>query len=320
MARFNLEDAAAKVYEKAELMYKGSEINSTVLEKVVDKYFSKTYSPNQLQTIKDYFKEQETMWSELEAGEEKVESKEVKAEGKKVKISSLGELEDISDDFVSYKSFAENFGDLVIIKSPYDKNYYVFNAEKLDFAEYIFFTSSAASLEGWLYGAVQANNGRFNDLKKGVKVTESKEVPYDNTTTKKCPLCGKEYTDYPALSRKDNKTYICSDCGVAEALEDYYKNIKKEDKEVIYDTTMSVATEIKDILDRTYPEKLTTKLVQSDGVVGLRVNRKNKEDLVVICDEIIKLLRRKGIEEGDYEIELRGNSLFIAVEDKPLTK
>lgn len=35
---------------------------------------------------------------------------------------------------------------------------------------------------------------------------------------KKCPLCGKEIKGYPALSRKDNKTEICSDCGVLEGL------------------------------------------------------------------------------------------------------
>ena len=35
---------------------------------------------------------------------------------------------------------------------------------------------------------------------------------------KKCPLCGKEIKGYPALSRKDNKTEICSDCGVMEGL------------------------------------------------------------------------------------------------------
>jgi predicted RNA-binding Zn-ribbon protein involved in translation (DUF1610 family) len=34
-----------------------------------------------------------------------------------------------------------------------------------------------------------------------------------------CPRCGKEYTGYPALSRKDNETPICSDCGMEEALE-----------------------------------------------------------------------------------------------------
>lgn len=34
-----------------------------------------------------------------------------------------------------------------------------------------------------------------------------------------CPICGKEYADYPALSRKDNITEICPDCGIMEALE-----------------------------------------------------------------------------------------------------
>jgi len=33
-----------------------------------------------------------------------------------------------------------------------------------------------------------------------------------------CPRCGKEYIEVPAISRKDNKTEICSQCGLAEAL------------------------------------------------------------------------------------------------------
>lgn len=33
-----------------------------------------------------------------------------------------------------------------------------------------------------------------------------------------CPLCGKEYTDPPALSRSDNHTLICPRCGSEEAL------------------------------------------------------------------------------------------------------
>ena len=35
-----------------------------------------------------------------------------------------------------------------------------------------------------------------------------------------CPLCGKEYSDHPALSRKDNQTEICPDCGTMEAMEE----------------------------------------------------------------------------------------------------
>ena len=42
----------------------------------------------------------------------------------------------------------------------------------------------------------------------------------------KCPNCGKFYSGYPAVSRKDNKTEICSACGTVEAIkamEDYMK-------------------------------------------------------------------------------------------------
>lgn len=36
---------------------------------------------------------------------------------------------------------------------------------------------------------------------------------------KKCPRCGKPMNGFPALSRKDNKTEICSQCGQDEAME-----------------------------------------------------------------------------------------------------
>lgn len=40
----------------------------------------------------------------------------------------------------------------------------------------------------------------------------------------KCPKCGKYYTGYPALSREDNKTKVCPECGLKEALFFYAKN------------------------------------------------------------------------------------------------
>lgn len=33
-----------------------------------------------------------------------------------------------------------------------------------------------------------------------------------------CPICGKWYAEPPALSRVDNATEICPDCGMMEAL------------------------------------------------------------------------------------------------------
>ena len=36
---------------------------------------------------------------------------------------------------------------------------------------------------------------------------------------KTCPKCGKEYEGYPAISRANNETEICPECGTREALE-----------------------------------------------------------------------------------------------------
>ena len=38
--------------------------------------------------------------------------------------------------------------------------------------------------------------------------------------TNTCPKCGHTYQGYPALSRVDNRTKICPDCGIREAMED----------------------------------------------------------------------------------------------------
>ena len=41
-----------------------------------------------------------------------------------------------------------------------------------------------------------------------------------------CPICGKPYKGYPAISRKDNKTPICPECGTKEALDSYFEYLE----------------------------------------------------------------------------------------------
>ena len=36
-----------------------------------------------------------------------------------------------------------------------------------------------------------------------------------------CPICKEEITSWPSISRVDNKTDICSDCGLTESLESW---------------------------------------------------------------------------------------------------
>ena len=50
------------------------------------------------------------------------------------------------------------------------------------------------------------------------------------TRTAICPRCGKEYTGRPALSRADNQTLICPDCGTRESLESIGINTDEQDK------------------------------------------------------------------------------------------
>ena len=46
-----------------------------------------------------------------------------------------------------------------------------------------------------------------------------------------CPKCGEVYSRHPALSREDNRTLICPDCGTKEALASL--GISEDDQEHI---------------------------------------------------------------------------------------
>ena len=45
-----------------------------------------------------------------------------------------------------------------------------------------------------------------------------------------CPICGKQYSEHPALSRVDGTTLICPDCGTREALESIGVSKEQQDK------------------------------------------------------------------------------------------
>ena len=54
------------------------------------------------------------------------------------------------------------------------------------------------------------------------------------TEIKICPRCGKAYHGSPALSRIDNETLICPDCGTREALDSI--GVKPSEQEEILET------------------------------------------------------------------------------------
>ena len=45
--------------------------------------------------------------------------------------------------------------------------------------------------------------------------------PIDDGRWRTCPLCGRSCQRLPALSRRDNATWLCAECGIDQALRDH---------------------------------------------------------------------------------------------------
>ncbi|MGM9970187.1 MAG: hypothetical protein ACI35S_07315 [Anaeroplasma sp.] len=60
-------------------------------------------------------------------------------------------------------------------------------------------------------------------------------IKNDNTSKKVCPICKKIYIDYSSISRKDNKTLICTECGMKEIQEPLEEILMEYGIEVIRD-------------------------------------------------------------------------------------
>ena len=52
----------------------------------------------------------------------------------------------------------------------------------------------------------------------------------ETPTERICPKCRCVYTEVPTLSRTDNETLICSDCGIHEALKALGISLEEQEK------------------------------------------------------------------------------------------
>lgn len=80
-----------------------------------------------------------------------------------------------------------------------------------------------------LFEAVSKVNKGTYELEKEVLEESQRVLEADDSNREAsnkselrfCPRCGHKYAGYPAISRYDNKTEICPDCGVSEAMLNY---------------------------------------------------------------------------------------------------
>ena len=176
----------------------------------------------------------------------------------------------------------------------------------------------------------EVNEDRFSKNKKSILEMTTSEVIEEEVTEDKtyrmCPRCGRPYSDYPSISRYDDKTEICPDCGVEEAMINYtggtleapnkYKdearkynrdNSKRVNEEVTVDTPTqedldkdeenTKAMNKKDIEDRIGELRLAIE----DGAISndeIESVRKQISELENKLNENTSLKRKK-LEEGE---------------------
>lgn len=96
-----------------------------------------------------------------------------------------------------------------------------------------------------------------------------------------CPKCGGLIIGPPAISREDNKTEICSNCGLHEALDVFKKNAISPVVETVAEAINSVAKSFVDIwnkikpicLDKKISKRRFKKMLQSYGIQRNEINR-----------------------------------------------
>lgn len=193
---------------------------------------SKDISDNEINAIRDYVNatissydirencKPDSKAKLEETGEWDDSDPEMKAQLEQITKDGKKLAKMVKGDFIGARGFDEYQGPYVNINTPKHDMITIWFSQ--DGAEGTYLVEVEGNyIAGTIYSLADIINQDEIDSSNYINESQIEDkVPYDNTTTKICPRCGKEYTDYPALSRRDNETYICPECGQAEAFED----------------------------------------------------------------------------------------------------
>ena len=206
------------------------------------------------------------------------ENKSLKTENKDEWVKNWEELNSMIEYYAEQEGFTLNDNDLYDITNVL--------AEKGVLDTFADFKSNEDKAKNTIIAAIEQFPNKVEESTEDLD-DDDDDFPYDNTTEKKCPKCGKTYTDFPALSRKDNKTYICPQCGGKEAMEDYLKSLKEDN---------SVDTEEFKVGD------VVTDLIDNDLAVIEEIDEWTEQN---IHDELMKLPEKFGLKTGQVLWPLR---------------
>lgn len=149
------------------------------------------------------------------------ESKSLKTENRDKWVENWEELNSMIEYYAEQEGFTLNDNDLYDITNNL--------AEKGILDTFDDFKSNEDKAKDTIIAEIEKYPNKIEESTEDLD-DDDDDFPYDNTTEKKCPKCGKTYTDFPALSRKDNKTYICPQCGEKEAMGDFIKSLNEDNE------------------------------------------------------------------------------------------
>lgn len=146
-----------------------------------------------------------------------------------LKTRYLLEIDLNNIEFLPVAVLKENFGDYSACENKWRnlKDIITTNKAPLDFVKERFSTMRKIIEENYPneYYPIYEEEVFTNALLLGKTIEDMMTIYRIRTNEMKCPLCGASIfgTRY-AISRKDNKTHICPDCGLNESIEDFVDN------------------------------------------------------------------------------------------------
>lgn len=124
-----------------------------------------------------------------------------------------------------------------------------------------------------------------------------------------CPVCGRTYDTYPALSRKDNKTEICPDCGTQEALFEHLEHSRQQKLTVV----------VKCVGKEPEVTEIENTLFEMQVIVGGYIEAVYMFDgVVLICDEEGKIKNRPANFKLGRDIVV-GDVFFVGTKGEDFT-
>lgn len=158
----------------------------------------------------------------------------------------------------------------------------------------------------------EVNEDRFSKTKKSILEMTTSEVIEEEATEDKsykmCPRCGRPYSDYPAISRYDDKTEICPDCGVEEAMINYTGGTleapnKYKDEARKYNKGNSKRVNEEVTIDTPTQEDLDKDEANTKALDKKQIEDRIGELKIAIEDEAISDDEREAVEKEINELE-----------------